>query len=266
MIFSFTNQKGGVGKTTTVLNLGPFLAKKGKKVLFVDLDPQANLTSGIGYSNKTIDDYQNNSSRTINSQKPTIYEVIIGLNKISEAFVSTKIENLFLIPSSLNLAGAEIELVNKMSRESLLKRALRDINEQYDYVFIDCPPSLGLLTINALVAAQKIIIPIQTEYFALEGLTQLARTIEMIRRNLNRTLQVGGAVLTMFDARTNLSKAVENEVRKFFKRKVFDTVIPRNVKLSESPSYGKPIVLYDKNAPGSLAYKNLADEFIKRVG
>lgn len=264
MIFSFTNQKGGVGKTTTVLNLGAFLAKKGKKILLIDLDPQANLTSGIGYKPPSESSPKDQDSSLKKNKNPTIYEVMIGESKISEAFKATKIDNLFLIPSSLDLAGAEIELVNKMSRESLLKKTLKDIKSYYDYVFIDCPPSLGLLTINALVAARKVIIPVQCEYFALEGLGQLSRSIEMIRKNLNRTLQVGGVILTMSDARTKLSKAVEDEVRKFFRQKVFKTVIPRNVKLSEAPSYGKPIILYDKSAPGSIAYKKSADEFIQR--
>lgn len=259
MIFSVTNQKGGVGKTTTVLNLGAFLARAGKKILLIDLDPQANLTSGLGVSvSKGLD-------KTKESQNlPTTYEVLIGKNKVSEAFIATDIDNLFLLPSSLELAGSEIELVNKMSRESLLKSALRKVQDQYDFIFIDCPPSLGLLTINALVASNKILIPIQTEYFALEGLSQLSQSIDMIRNNLNKVLQVGGVVLTMFDARTKLSRAVEEEVRKFFKRKVFETIIPRNVKLSESPSYGQPIILYDATAPGSLAYKKLSNEFLER--
>ncbi len=256
MIFSFTNQKGGVGKTTTVLNLSAFLAKKGKKVLLIDLDPQANLTSGIGYRLP--------QEKKDKDKSPTIYNVLIENQNISSAFKSTKIENLFLVPSSLDLAGAEIEIVNKISRENLLKKALKQIRQQYDYIFIDCPPSLGLLTINALVAASKIVIPIQCEYFALEGLSQLSKSIDMIRKNLNRTLQVGGVILTMYDARTKLSKAVEEEVRKFFKKKVFKTVIPRNVKLSEAPSYGKPIILYDKTAPGSIAYEKISDEFIER--
>jgi chromosome partitioning protein len=259
MVFSFTNQKGGVGKTTTVLNLGAFLARSGKKILLIDLDPQANLSSGLGIS-------LTQKSDTVGSPKksPSIYEVIIGKSKIPEAFMATKIDNLFIVPSSLDLAGAEIELVNKFSRESLLKKALKEVKDQYDYIFIDCPPSLGLLTINALVAARRVVIPIQCEYFALEGLSQLAKTVDMIKSNLNRTLQVGGVILTMFDARTRLSKAVEDEVRKFFTKKVFKTVIPRNVKLSESPSYGKPIILYDKKASGAITYKKLSEEFSKR--
>jgi chromosome partitioning protein len=255
MIFAFANQKGGVGKTTTVLNLGAFLAKKGKKVLVVDLDPQANLTSGLGV---TVEHEKRKKSN------PTIYDVLIGDRSISEAFSSTDIENLFIVPSSLDLAGAEIELVNKLSRESLLKKAFKKDKSSYDYVFIDCPPSLGILTINALVAASRIIVPIQCEYFALEGLSQLARTIEMIKSNINSTLQVGGAVLTMYDSRTRLSKAVAGEVQSFFGSKVFKTIIPRNVKLSEAPSYGQPIILYDKKAPGSIAYQNLSEEFSKR--
>lgn len=266
MIFSFTNQKGGVGKTTTVLNLGAFLAQKGKSILLVDLDPQANLTSGIGYRPSLKNDLEDPKGPKKKKKRPTVYDVIIGEAKIPAAFVATKIENLFLVPSSLDLAGAEVELVSKMSREVLLKEALKDIKDYYDYIFIDCPPSLGLLPINALVAAQKIIIPIQCEYFALEGLSQLATTIEMVKDNLNSTLQVGGVVLTMYDKRTKLSKAVENEVKKFFKQKVFSSVIPRNVKLSEAPSHGEPIGIYDEKAPGSLAYKKLADEFEKRFG
>lgn len=261
MIFSFTNQKGGVGKTTTVLNLGAFLAAKGKKVLLIDLDPQANLSSGLGLGSISFEKTFTNKRK---KRRPTIYDVIIGNSTIQESFIASDIENLFLVPANIDLAGADIELVNKLSRESLLKNVLKGVDNNYDYIFIDCPPSLGLLTINALVAAQKIMIPVQCEYFALEGLSQLARSVEMIKGNLNKTLQVGGVVLTMYDARTKLSKAIVNEVRKFFKKKVFKTIIPRNVRLSEAPSYGLPIILYDKKAPGSLAYKRLSDEFMKR--
>ena len=264
MIFSFTNQKGGVGKTTTVLNLGAYLAQKGKKVLLIDLDPQANLTSGIGYKPSLKSISSDNESSLQRKKRPTIYDVMIKKSQIPEAFIATKIDNLFLVPSSLDLAGAEIELVNMMSREAILKKALKDIKNYYDYIFIDCPPSLGLLTINALVAANEVIIPIQSEYFALEGLSQLLKSIEMIKSNLNRTLKIGGVLITMFDARTNLSREVEGEVHKFFKEKVFKTTIPRNVKLSESPSFGKPISLYDEKAPGSIAYNKLSKEFIKR--
>jgi chromosome partitioning protein len=266
VVFSFANQKGGVGKTTTVLNLGALLARSGKKVLLIDLDPQANLSSGLGFTHSLKHNPKSKKTSIKKKRRPTVYDIIIGDKKIPAAFKSTDIKNLFLVPSSLDLAGAEIELVGKLSRESVLKEALGDIKDYYDYIFIDCPPSLGLLTINALVAAEKIIIPIQCEYFALEGLSQLSRTIKMVKSSLNRSLRIGGVVLTMFDARTRLSKAVAEEVKKFFGEKVFKTIIPRNVTLSESPSYGKPIILYDKNASGSLAYKKLAREFLKRFG
>ena len=252
MVFTFSNQKGGVGKTTTVLNLGAILAEKGKKVLLVDLDPQANLTSGLGM--KKIDEEKTES----------IYDVLLNNKNISEVFISTQIKNLFLVPSNIDLAGAEIELVGKISRETILKEQIKKIEDQYDYVFIDCPPSLGLLTINALVAANKVIIPIQCEYFALEGLSQLVNTINLIKRGLNRGLLIGGVILTMYDARTKLSKAIEEDVKKHFSAKVFDTLIPRNVTLSESPSFGEPISVYDRNALGFVAYHKLAHEFISR--
>lgn len=250
MIFAIANQKGGVGKTTTAINLGAFLARKGKKVLLIDLDPQANLSSGIGYE------------KSENSK--SIYNVLIDELDIFKVFVPTSVKNLYLVPSSLDLAGADIELVNKFSREFILKNALKKIQNNYDFVFIDCPPSLGLLTINALVAAKYAIVPIQCEYFALEGIAQLSKTINIVKKNLNNSLSIGGVILTMYDLRTNLSKEVEKEVKNFFSTTVFKTIIPRNIKLSEAPSFGKSILDYDENATGAIAYKNLAIEFLNR--
>lgn len=255
MIISFANQKGGVGKTTTTLNVGAYLAKKKKKVLLVDLDPQGNLTSGVGCSRSRSD---------VMGQKdlPTIYDILVKDKKYSEVFLTTKINNLHILPSNLELAGAEIELVSMMSRETRLKNALKPIKDQYDYILIDCPPSLGLLTINALSASDKIIVPVQCEYFALEGLSQLLEMVKMVRNSLNSSLEVMGVVLTMFDSRTKLSSVVAEEVRKFFKDKVFKTIIPRNIKLSESPSHGKPISEYMPNSAGGKAYEDLAKEIL----
>ena len=258
MIIAFSNQKGGVGKTTTALNLGSFLAEKGKKVLLIDLDPQSNLTSGIGYS---IHD-EDSSTLPEKPKHKTIYDVVIGNKEIAEVYVSTQIENLFLVPSGIELAGAEIELVSLMSRETILRKKLQSVKDNFDYIFIDCPPSLGLLTINALTAAEALIIPVQCEYFALEGLGQLINTFNIIRKNLNPTLELRGVVLTMFDSRTKLSKEIVAEVKNFFKDKVFNTIIPRNVRLSESPSHGKPITLYDKSSEGYKAYEKLAKEIL----
>jgi len=249
MILSFTNQKGGVGKTTSALNIGVYLAELGKKVLLVDLDPQSNLTSGIGMKKE--------------DKKNNIYTVLTGKAKSSESFYSTQIKNLYLIPSSIELAGAEVELVGAMSRENILKKAMDEIRSNFDYIIIDCAPSLGLLTINALTATDQVIIPVQCEYYALEGLGQLTNTIKLVKKNLNPELTVGGVLLTMYDSRTKLSKEVVNEVREFFKSKVFDTVVPRNVRLSEAPSYGKPINIYDPSSSGAKAYRNLAEEIIQ---
>lgn len=260
MIIAFSNQKGGVGKTTTVLNLGAYLAKRGKKVLLVDLDPQANLTSGIGYSSTPSQDKKLAETPKSN----TIYDVLIGKTGIAEIFVSTQVENLFLVPSGIELAGAEIELVNMMSREQILKKRLHDIKEYYDFILIDCPPSLGILTINGLTAADQLAIPVQCEYFALEGLGQLMETYKMVRANLNQDLELMGVILTMYDSRTRLSKDTVKEVQKFFENKVFDTIIPRNVRLAESPSHGKPISLYAKSSEGAKAYDKLAKEFVKK--
>lgn len=256
MVIAFSNQKGGVGKTTTTLNLGVYLAKLGKKVLLIDIDPQANLTSGIGFT------YSKNEKDLPSSK--SIYEVLIQKATITEVFVGTRITNLFLVPSSISLAGAEIELVNMMNREGILKKALKEIRTLYDFIFIDCPPSLGIITVNALTAADKVIIPVQCEYYALEGLGQLVETIRLVKNNLNSNLEIGGVAMTMYDIRTKLSEQVIQEVRKFFKAKVFTSMIPRNVRLSEAPSHGKSIAEYDSSSSGAKAYEELAKEIIKR--
>lgn len=247
-IISIFNQKGGVGKTTTNINLSSYVASMGKKVLMLDIDPQGNSTSGLGIDKNKLEN--------------SIYDVIMGISP-KEAVINTKVENLYIIPSSIELAGAEIELTAKMSRESRLKDALTDIKDEYDYIFIDCPPSLGLLTINALTASDSVVIPIQCEFYALEGVEQLMNTIQLVRKNLNKNLEVQGVVMSMFDGRTNLSIEVVEEVKKHFKGKVYTSIIPRNVRLAEAPSYGLPIMLYDKNCRGAEAYMELAQEFIE---
>ena len=242
------NQKGGVAKTTTAINVSSCLAAKDKKVLLIDLDPQSNATSGIG-----IDKHSVTSS---------IYNVLHEQASIDSIILSTGIENLKIAPSSLGLTGAEVELVNLMSREYRLKRAIDTIKSQYDFIIIDCPPSLGLLTVNALTAAGSIIIPVQCEYYALEGLSQLMGTVTLIRDNLNSNLKVEGVLLTMADYRTKLTKEVIEEVKKFFNDKVYKTIIPRSVKLTEAPGFGKPIIVYDRTSIGAEAYQNLVREII----
>lgn len=250
-IIAVANQKGGVAKTTTAVNLSACLAELGKNVLLLDLDPQGNATSGYGINKEKL-------SRSI-------YDVLINDVPLAQATLKTELRNLKLVPAKIELAGAEIELVNLEDRDKRLLRALKDVQGEYDFVIIDCPPSLGLLTLNALAAASDILIPIQCEYYALEGLTLLMSTLERVRKSLNPSLNTLGVLLTMFDARTNLSIQVVDEVKKFFRNKVFQTIVPRNVRLGEAPSHGKPIVLYDPKSRGSEVYRDLAEEVLERV-
>lgn len=245
---TIANQKGGVAKTTTAVNIGACLASLGKKVLLIDIDPQGNASSGLGINRTEIDH--------------CIYDVLINNIPVSSVTVKTDIEGLEIVPATIQLAGAEIELVSSISRELKLKKALHLVKENYDYVLIDCPPSLGLLTLNALTAADSLIIPIQCEYYALEGLGQLLNTIQLVQKHLNPDLELEGVVLTMFDARTNLSIQVVDEVKNYFKGKVFGTIVPRNVRLSEAPSHGKPIITYDPKSRGAEVYFDLAKEVI----
>lgn len=249
-IVSFINQKGGVGKTTTCVNMASYLAVMGKKVLLVDLDPQGNATSSLGI------DKENNLK--------TIYNVIVDDNLLDEVIFKTKVDNLDMVPSNVDLAGAEIELVQMNNREKVVKKILQTVKNSYDYICIDCPPSLGLLTVNALTASNSIIIPIQCEYFALEGLTQLMYTIKLVKKHLNSEIDVEGVVLTMKDSRSNLGNSVAADINKYFNNKVYDTIIPRNIRLAEAPSYGEPICLYDPKCNGAFAYKLLTEEFLKR--
>lgn len=257
MVISFANQKGGVGKTTTTLNLGVYLALNNKKVLLIDLDPQANLTSGLGLKEEMKEHKKEEAPHGI-------YDVLINDALITQTLFATDVKKLFIVPADIALAGAEIELVPQISRETRLKQALELVREQFDYILIDCPPSLGLLTINALTASDKVFIPIQCEYYALEGLSQLVNTINLIRQSLNPSLRADGMILTMYDSRTKLSQSVVDEVSAHFPNELFKTVIPRNIRLSEAPSHGKPIHVYDPYSTGAKAYKKLAQEIVKR--
>lgn len=248
-IIAIANQKGGVGKTTTAINLSAALAKLEAKVLLIDIDPQGNATSGLGLSKKDI--------------KKCIYNALVDEMHVKDIIIQTRWANLDVLPASIQLAGAEIELVSMVSREYKLKKALSPVVGSYDYLIIDCPPSLGLLTLNALNAANGILIPIQCEYYALEGLGQLMNTISLVRKHLNAELRIEGVVLTMYDIRTNLSEQVADEVRKYFKQYVYKTVIPRNVRLSEAPSYGQHIIEYDPKSKGAELYMALAAEVLK---
>lgn len=247
-IIAIANQKGGVGKTTTAVNLSTILAKKSKKVLLIDTDPQGNATSGLGL-NKEVE--------------KSVYDVLVEETEMEEVLEKTSLKNLQVCPSNINLAGAEVQLVSMENRENRLKDKMSKIKNHYDYIIIDCPPSLGLITLNAFTASDSVLIPVQCEYYALEGLGQLMNTINLVKRHLNKSLEIEGAVLTMYDMRTNLSNQVVKEVKKYFEEKVYKTVIPRNVKLSEAPSYGMPITVYDPRSKGAKCYEKFAKEFIK---
>ncbi|MCH5156602.1 MAG: ParA family protein [Clostridiales bacterium] len=249
-IIAFSNQKGGVGKTTTVINLAAYVAMWKRKVLIVDFDPQGNATSGFGVEK--------------NNLEQTCYDVLMGDNQAKEVILPTMIDNLWILPSNSDLAGAEVDLVSVPSRERVLKHALEPIKDDYDYIFIDCPPSLGLLTLNALVASDSVIIPIQSEFFALEGVAQLLNTFKLVKQRLNPQISINGVVLTMCDMRTTLSKQVTAEIKKYFNDKIYTTPVPRNIKLVESPSFGVPVVLHAPHSSGALAYQALARQFIER--
>ncbi len=248
-IIVFANQKGGVGKTTSAINIGAYMAQAKNRVLLIDFDPQGNLSSGAG----------------ADEELPGIYEVLSGDVSIEEATQPTAVENLFVISSDINLSGANIELANKKNREYFLKEAIQKEREKYDYILLDCPPSVGLLTINGLVAADYVVVPLQCEYFALEGLSMLLRTIKGIQHAFNPDLELGGIIFTMYDSRTRLSNDVVREATAYFQDKVFQSVIPRNVRLSEAPSHGQPISLYDASCIGAKSYKKLAEEVMNRV-
>lgn len=249
-IVAFSNKKGGVGKTTTVVNMAAYCAEFGRKVLIVDIDSQGNATTGLGFSKSAL--------------KKSVYNVLIDDEKAAQNILPTKVKLLDILPANVDLTSAEVDLVYKHNRERTLKEALDKIRGDYDYIFIDCPPSLGLLTINAWVASDSIIIPMQAEYYALEGVSQLMNTISMVKQHLNPGLQIEGVVITMYDGRAIISRQITAEIKKFFKNKLYEIIIPRNVRLSEAPSHGVPVMLHDPKCVGARAYKALAEEFLSR--
>lgn len=249
-IIAISNQKGGVGKTSTAVNLSYGLAQRGKKVLICDIDAQGNATTGLGVEKSTL--------------KTSIYDVLIGNVEAKTAIIKTKFENLDILPSSIDLAGAEVELVSMQKREKRLLFALEKIKTAYDFIILDCPPAIGLLTINALASSDGVLIPIQSEYYALEGLSQLMNTIKLVKKALNPNLEIEGVLITMFDGRALISRQIREEISKFFGDKVFTTVIPRNIRVSEAPSYGVPVIVHDKRSRGAISYNQLVDEFLGR--
>lgn len=251
-IIAVSNQKGGVGKTSTCINFAAGLALKGKKVLVADMDAQGNATTGLGISKSELEN--------------SIYDVLINEVPVKSVVVKTDVENLYVLPSSIDLAGAEVELVGMKGREKRLAFALSKIKDDYDYIIIDCPPAIGLLTINALAAADGVLIPIQSEYYALEGLSQLVNTVKLVVKSLNPKLTIEGVLITMYDGRALISRQIADEIRKYFGNKVFETLIPRNIRVSEAPSYGKPVMLHDKRCRGSVAYVNFVEEYLTKNG
>lgn len=250
-IIAFSNQKGGIGKTTSSVNVAASLAVLGKKVLLCDLDPQGNATSGVGISKK--------------GDIPSIYDVLVDEKKIADVIIKTEFENLWIAPSNISLAGAEVEVVDEEKRESLFKQQIESVKNDYDYIIVDCPPSLGLLTLNALVAADGVIIPMTCEFYALEGLSQLVMTVRRVKKSYNPSLEVTGILITMYDKRLNLTRTVLSEIEKYYKDRIFDTKITRNVRLTEAPSYGMPVYYYDKSSKGADQYLAIAKELLKRI-
>lgn len=250
-VISIFNQKGGVGKTTTSINLSSYLAMQGYRILNIDIDPQGNTTSGLGFDKRNINE--------------SIYDILTSDASIDKVMKKCElVDNFYIVPSTMELAGAEVELINRTNRENILKDKISNLEMKFDYIFIDCPPSLGFLTINALTASNSVLIPIQCEFYALEGVGQLVNTIQLVKKSLNKNLQIEGVIMSMYDGRTKLSNEVVSEVKKYFKDNVFDTTIPRNIRLAEAPSFGLPIMLYDDKCKGAEAYEDLTKEFLKR--